>query len=725
MKQLKTLSFLFLFLNVSLGMSQDIFIWNGTNNPGGNLWNNPDNWIRLNPNVPANIFPGLDWSTNPGGVYNDVVIFTDMVNTNCEININHSGTTNVLTVGGMLVVNYTGEITQMDGNRFMVSESGTGSGPWSSISLPTQGMPSGIPNATLNVLQSRNAYEAYFAFGQNGVFTGSNTITGGNLDYSLFFAVPLTIRTGTFIAPRDEMRLRYHTEINPVAFDALTQEGTTVLSSRINPYISVNYSLIDVEFFNLKTSSQGLSYEFDISNPSFTNSIYVRNDFITGGVNGATPGAGKTVLNGSNTVIYIDGDIDIQNTHTSNTEFNSNAYGSVTLALSNPNPLTNQNIFTVNTLNYTGILPSVRIERPFGGNVMLHGPVTIQNNINFVNGVVLPAVPSVSMDDLSNTDDMFVINRDATITGGSVVSYCAGPIRVRRAANIILPLGKNDVYNPLQISNPTGLDNNTNLITAEYFDLQPSVGLTTSSDLTSVQDCEVWAIQKDVHDNYSFNLGLDFINTSANCPLSAPACEYAVARWNGTSWASHGNGGLSANNLLLSDINVSDNTNSTLSNFVRSSTQTDLFTIGELTHSLCDQNSCDIDISVDYCYFNCEFDFSPNISTPGAIVTSFAWDFGDGTPINTLQYPSHSYNTTGVFTVTLDVTVTLPDGTTCTEEFIFSVYNHLYILSSSSCSKSRWFRDNKFTNTSKSGYPRLYTSSSFFRNQRKHSLSYF
>ncbi len=53
-------------------------------------------------------------------------------------------------------------------------------------------------------------------------------------------------------------------------------------------------------------------------------------------------------------------------------------------------------------------------------------------------------------------------------------------------------------------------------------------------------------------------------------------------------------------------------------------------------------------------------------------ITSWSWDFGDGTTINT-RYPSHTYAATGVYNVCLTITATDGNGGTCTSTFCDSI----------------------------------------------------
>lgn len=42
-------------------------------------------------------------------------------------------------------------------------------------------------------------------------------------------------------------------------------------------------------------------------------------------------------------------------------------------------------------------------------------------------------------------------------------------------------------------------------------------------------------------------------------------------------------------------------------------------------------------------------------STPTGAIASWSWDFGDGSPLSTVQNPVHVYAADGIYTVTLTV----------------------------------------------------------------------
>ncbi|MBK8140529.1 MAG: PKD domain-containing protein [Chitinophagaceae bacterium] len=48
---------------------------------------------------------------------------------------------------------------------------------------------------------------------------------------------------------------------------------------------------------------------------------------------------------------------------------------------------------------------------------------------------------------------------------------------------------------------------------------------------------------------------------------------------------------------------------------------------------------------------------------PPELVTGWSWNFGDGSPISTVQNPTHIFSTAGTYTVTLNATrCRMPDS---------------------------------------------------------------
>lgn len=74
---------------------------------------------------------------------------------------------------------------------------------------------------------------------------------------------------------------------------------------------------------------------------------------------------------------------------------------------------------------------------------------------------------------------------------------------------------------------------------------------------------------------------------------------------------------------------------------------------------------------------SCEAPFTTsfvNTTTGGGTIT-YEWDFGDGSPKSTAVNPSHTYTTTGAFTVTL----TARNGANCVSTYATSYYNRVFV----------------------------------------------
>lgn len=60
--------------------------------------------------------------------------------------------------------------------------------------------------------------------------------------------------------------------------------------------------------------------------------------------------------------------------------------------------------------------------------------------------------------------------------------------------------------------------------------------------------------------------------------------------------------------------------------------------------------------------------FSNLSSGNGGTITSYSWNFGDGSPVNSLQNPAHLYTTSGSFTVTLSAATSM-----CSDDSTLSI----------------------------------------------------
>lgn len=639
------------------------FVWTGNAGPN---WTSAGSWDYYayggTSGVTATYYPGQGGLVNPNGGADDIAIFGP-TNVGCTINPTFIGSTSGLRVGGLIVAGYLGELKQANGNRLIISDAY--SGPWNSTELlDNSGLPSSLDGTT--------AYRAYFDFGTGGEFKG-NEVDLISLYYCFLTDVPLTITSGgTFTAPvNSEMAIRQEATIDGTNF--VHNGGLVLINPKSADAGSYDYDFDEVIFHDLKIGTGGAAPR----EKSFVNSsnIVVKGNFHTTGVNGQEDGSGSghIIMNEtSGAEIEIEGDIFVQNKWGSAALNAIDAWGNIVLVLTGNVEQTIDH--TLEATDYTGNLPALRIEQGVGGFVTLEGPVTVNDNINFVNGIVNQSGPFSSQNNLTNSGGYFVLNTNTTVSACTDNSYCEGPIKCRTGKSIELPLGKNGTYRPAVIDYISGIsDENTYM--AEYFDATPMVGVVSlAAPLMAVSDCEVWAIQKAKDsDSYVMDLELSFDDESCSDSLIKSACGLVVARWDDSptgEWQSHGKESLfntvcSFDNTVKSDLNI------ITSDFERSTDRPDLFTFGNI--GLVDCDSCLVSVYVDYCVDSCTFTFDPMIDYGDASsFHSILWDFGIYGTSNALN-PSITFTSTGILSI--NVTVCAIAGIdTCCVTHSFRVY---------------------------------------------------
>lgn len=167
-----------------------------------------------------------------------------------------------------------------------------------------------------------------------------------------------------------------------------------------------------------------------------------------------------------------------------------------------------------------------------GTGLTLNSPVTVSNNLNFITGKIF-----------STATNMLLLNNAATATGAGNSSFVSGPVQKTGNQAFVFPVGKNAVYAPIAISAP-GV--NTNQFSAEYFETDPDVLFNTSSKdatLNHLSRCEYWILNRTIGSS-NVTVRLSWDTRSCAIPILT---DVRVARWNGSQWKDHGNGGTTGN----------------------------------------------------------------------------------------------------------------------------------------------------------------------------------
>ncbi|NBP70760.1 MAG: hypothetical protein EBU52_18725, partial [Cytophagia bacterium] len=162
------------------------------------------------------------------------------------------------------------------------------------------------------------------------------------------------------------------------------------------------------------------------------------------------------------------------------------------------------------------------------GHVTLNTPVNVSTLGTFTNGNII-----------TTTTNLLNFSNGAIISGGSNASYVDGPVRKTGNAAFSFPTGDDGVYRPIAISAPGTASHH---FTAQYFKESQGYGTALATGIQSISGCEYWTLDRTFGTS---NVAVTLNWNSADC-----AGEYVndlsdlrVLRWNGTTWANHGNGG--------------------------------------------------------------------------------------------------------------------------------------------------------------------------------------
>jgi hypothetical protein len=161
-------------------------------------------------------------------------------------------------------------------------------------------------------------------------------------------------------------------------------------------------------------------------------------------------------------------------------------------------------------------------------------------------GVVLDQSVSVSgalalsMGELTTTSTILLtLNDGASVNGGSASSYVNGPLKKLGNERFRFPVGKNNRYRPIEISEP---EFETDAFTAEYFPLSTvGMGNITSPGLNKVSDCEYWKLESN-NEQSSVDVTL-FWDRNDDCNgqtfFSDPS-TLVIAHSSNNNWNTHG-----------------------------------------------------------------------------------------------------------------------------------------------------------------------------------------
>lgn len=192
----------------------------------------------------------------------------------------------------------------------------------------------------------------------------------------------------------------------------------------------------------------------------------------------------------------------------------------------------------------------ISIPPDFGGltinkssnRVTLLVPISVSNQLTFVSGRI----------NTSSTYMLTVLD-NATVSGASSSSHVSGPCRKEGDDAFTFPIGAGGVYRPIGITAPA--TTGSQFTGRFYFDDSDATYGHSSKDgsLDHLSHCEYWTLDRDAGSS-SVSVTLTWNTTS--CGVTNLS-DLRVARWNGSMWKDHGNGGTSGNTVTGSIVSSS------------------------------------------------------------------------------------------------------------------------------------------------------------------------
>lgn len=161
----------------------------------------------------------------------------------------------------------------------------------------------------------------------------------------------------------------------------------------------------------------------------------------------------------------------------------------------------------------------------------LNMPITIQTDVTFTDGIMV-----------TDSVNIMTINDNATASDASDASFVEGYVEKIGNDAFEFPVG-DSLYRPIAISGPSG---NSSRFRATYIYTNPNPTYqwnAVDAPIDHVSTREYWLLDR-TNGTSSVNVTLSWdVNSGGVDALS----DLLVARWDGDSWANHGNGGTTGN----------------------------------------------------------------------------------------------------------------------------------------------------------------------------------
>lgn len=143
----------------------------------------------------------------------------------------------------------------------------------------------------------------------------------------------------------------------------------------------------------------------------------------------------------------------------------------------------------------------------------------------------------------SSSTALLLFPAGTSVSGANNNSYVNGPVRKTGTTAFTFPVGAGNYYRPISIAAPAA----SSQFTAQYFLTGQTYGgkATWDPSFYTVSGCEYWILDRAAGgSNVVVTLSWNE-NACGGAGYITNLADLRVARWNGTGWVSHGNGGAS------------------------------------------------------------------------------------------------------------------------------------------------------------------------------------
>ncbi len=166
------------------------------------------------------------------------------------------------------------------------------------------------------------------------------------------------------------------------------------------------------------------------------------------------------------------------------------------------------------------------------GLIIDNGNMHITNSVNFADGIIY------------NSTNEIIFEDNTSWIGASNTSFVDGEVQKTGNDAFTFPVGDNSFFRSASISAPS---NTTDHFTTRYFNLDPNPTYDETlkdASIHHLSNCEYWMIDR-TNGSSNVSVSLSWLNP-VSCGVTNLS-DLVVARWDGSQWKDHGNGGTTGN----------------------------------------------------------------------------------------------------------------------------------------------------------------------------------